>query len=304
MSKRIRQQIEKALLYIERNLEEKITIIQVADHACISGFHFQRLFSAYLGESVSQYILHRRLELAAEKIVRDKHKSLSYIATSSGFETHSSFSRAFKKQFNISPFEFRNNPNLGKMGSDKSRPYLNTTPSKKNSLEVVIKEQATLWFNHKSTHVPAEDLIDDYDENITRVALDFNGFLDEGRPHLFGVASCRIDGYSSRAKSLSDLLSSMWHGGIYTKKNDDRWSDNWFEIDAGLWAVCTHKGHFEFTYQTWNSLICTWLPESGYELRNTIAFERYLSSPLVVQNCEHWFTEIYLPIKKQQDLNN
>ena len=69
MNDKTRQKLEKALLYIEQNIEEKISSDGIAQHAMLSTFHFQRLFSAYLGESVSQYVLHRRLELAAKSLL-------------------------------------------------------------------------------------------------------------------------------------------------------------------------------------------------------------------------------------------
>lgn len=59
----IGQQLERTLLYIDDHLEQKMTIEQVARYACMSSFHFQRLFSAYLGETVNQYVLRRRLDL-------------------------------------------------------------------------------------------------------------------------------------------------------------------------------------------------------------------------------------------------
>jgi len=300
MNGKIRNQLEKALSFIEQNLATKMTAAEVARYASMSSFHFQRLFIAYLGETVSQYILHRRLEHAALALINQKGLGIIEIAKRSGFENHSAFSRAFKKQFDVSPSVFRKTPDLALTSSDKSRPYLNTVAPKSNEIDVVVEEQPTLWFNYKASEIPEEVESSDFRENVMRIAYDFNGFLDVGKPHLFGVATSRNDGYSTRPKSVDDLFSSFWHGGIYTKKCDDDWSDSWYEIEAGTWAVCTHNGDFEYSYQTWNKFFRSWLPESGYELRDMISFERHLTSPIVVTNSDDWITQIYLPIKKAQ----
>lgn len=302
MTIRVRQQLDKALLYIEQHINQKFTAVQVAEHACISPFHFQRLFSVYLGETVNQYTLHRRLEIAAKLLINQKSLPIVDIARRTGFEAHSNFSRVFKKHFELSPSDFRIDPRLAKTGHDNTRPYLKTCAAKHKSIDVTVNEQSTLWFNYKANSTTSEVSTEeaDFDKNVMHIAIDFNDFLDEGRAHLFGVATSRVDGYSSRAKSINDMFSSLWHGAVYSKKNNDDWSDKWFEIEAGLWAVCTHKGHFKYSYQTWNRIIYSWLPESGYQLRDTISFERYLTSPLVVQNSDEWLTQIYIPIKKAE----
>jgi len=295
VSEKNRQKLERALLYIDENLDKKFTAVDVAKHACISSFHFQRLFSAYLGETVSQYVLHRRLEFAAEKMIHHKSIALADLAIETGFETHSAFSRAFKKQFGVSPSEFRKNPNQVTLRShDNTRPFLNTVAPKKRTLEVDVKELPTLWFNYKIAKVDTDNSNFDFHDSVKQIATDFNGFMDIGKPHLFGVTTMRASGQNVRVENFDDML----YGGLYTKKSDDDWSPDWFEIDAGLWAVCIYKGNYEYSYQTWNNLLRAWLPDSGYELRDTLAFERYLNSPVVENTKETWLTQIHLPIKK------
>ena len=99
---KIRAQLEKALLYMEANLSEKLTAREIAEHAHLSPFHFQRLFSAYMGEPVSHFFLTRRLEKSAQILSETPETNLLELALDIGFETHSSFSKSFKKHFGIS----------------------------------------------------------------------------------------------------------------------------------------------------------------------------------------------------------
>ena len=217
MSLRNRQQLEKALQFIEEHLDERIGVNEVAEISCLSIFHFQRLFTDYLGETVSQYILHRRLELAAETIVKRKGVALSELARKAGFETHSAFSRAFKKHFNVSPREFRISPHTADLGRDKSRPFLRTIASKTNSLEVEVKQLPTLWFNYKSGEIDVDEV--DLENSVAYLLAEFKAYLGDGRPHLLGMATCRRDGYSDRPQSLDNILESYWYGGITTKQH-------------------------------------------------------------------------------------
>lgn len=53
-----------ALLYIEENLEEEIDISAIARIACVSTFHFYRLFYILTGITVTEYIRRRKLTKA------------------------------------------------------------------------------------------------------------------------------------------------------------------------------------------------------------------------------------------------
>jgi len=295
MSGRIRRQLDKSLLFIEKYLDQKITIEQVAQEAFLSKFHFQRLFSAYLGETVSQYILHRRLERAAETLANKKSLTISEVAKRSGFETQSNFSRAFKKQFNITPSEFRQTADLSVFSENQPNPYLKTSSAKTAAIDITIEEKPVLWFNHKLATVPYSEKAF-IEKNVMLLAADMKSLLGEGQPHFLGAASSRIYGQTNRVETLGDLL----YGAIYSKKLEHKWGGNWFEMEAGSWAVAIHKGNYKYSYQTWNKLIRSWLIDSGYELRECISFERYLNRPWLIENSDEWLTQIHLPIKKSK----
>jgi len=294
IDEKIKLQLEKALSFIDQHLEGKMTAVQIACYSSIPEFHFQRLFSTYLGETVSQYVLHRRLDLAAKKLVHYKKLTIGEIANSSGFDAHSSFTRAFKKYFEVSPSEFRNSPLMGKLGRDKSRFTINTSISKKRSIAVTVDTLPELWFNHKSSLCTINKGV--FKENVLEVNAGFKELSNANRSELFGTASSGT--YSLKTKSLNDCHEFKLYGGIYHKKQDNSWSDDWLEIESGLWAVCTHKGRYEYLSQTWNELLRSWLPESGYELRDTLAFELYLNAIESVEKTDDLLTQIYLPIKE------
>lgn len=101
-------EIEKVIDYIEQNIKNELSIEILSDYMEISKYHFQRLFSSIIGETVSIYIKKRRLTEAAIEI-RNSRKNILEIAVEYGFNSHEVFSRAFKSEFGVSPSDFRKN---------------------------------------------------------------------------------------------------------------------------------------------------------------------------------------------------
>lgn len=99
--------IAKALKYIQSKTKNSgITIDDVAEHAGFSTDYFNRIFLAHTGFNVMEYIRFSRMKKAAHLLRTTDHDVLE-IALDCGYEAHESFTRAFKKQYDISPAEYR-----------------------------------------------------------------------------------------------------------------------------------------------------------------------------------------------------
>ena len=99
-------QVQAGVDYIEANLDFDIELRGVAKRAGISQWHFQRIFKALTGETLKAYIRSRRLANALGKLCSSNTRILE-IASSAGFESQASFTRAFKKAFGMTPNEYR-----------------------------------------------------------------------------------------------------------------------------------------------------------------------------------------------------
>lgn len=98
--------IEDALLYIENNIQQPLSLDSVANTFNMSKYYFHRLFSAMMGCSLNNYILSRRLNASLQFIQNDT-LSLTDIAYQLNFGTQASFTRAFKRQYGIAPSSLR-----------------------------------------------------------------------------------------------------------------------------------------------------------------------------------------------------
>lgn len=97
---------ESAIEYIEENLTADIDFSIVAQKAKCSSYHFQRLFSSLVGIPLSEYIRRRRITLAAMEIQNSDTKIMD-IALKYGYDSHSSFTRAFQTIQHVTPSKAR-----------------------------------------------------------------------------------------------------------------------------------------------------------------------------------------------------
>jgi AraC family transcriptional regulator len=98
--------INDTVEYIEENIAEKLSLGALAKKFGISDFHFNRIFKTVTGTSLKQYILGRKLTIAAV-LIKETDSSILDISLNLGFEYPEVFSRAFKKQFGIAPSKLR-----------------------------------------------------------------------------------------------------------------------------------------------------------------------------------------------------
>ena len=100
------EKINLVVEYIEEHLTEEIDCATLARIATLSEYEFRRIFSFVIGTPIAEYIRKRRLSMAAEEI-KSCDGSISEIGSKYGYDSLSSFTRAFKDAFAVSPQEAR-----------------------------------------------------------------------------------------------------------------------------------------------------------------------------------------------------
>ena len=102
------EQLNKAIEYIEANLEGQIDFDEVAQIMCQSKISFQRSFSLIMNISIHDYIRRRRMTLAAIELRNSPIKIID-LALKFGYESPVSFTRSFKEIHEVSPSAARKN---------------------------------------------------------------------------------------------------------------------------------------------------------------------------------------------------
>jgi len=149
--------MNQALNYIEVNLSSEIKLEVAAQIAGCSAWEFQRMFSFVTHTSLGEYIRARRLSCAAVELQTSDRKIID-IALDYGYDSPAAFSRAFSRQFGVSPSSARGNgvklepyPKIIFQNNSEERDDFMKTQNDMQAYSergYYVKENAPLYFTH------------------------------------------------------------------------------------------------------------------------------------------------------------
>lgn len=111
MSKKLSQRMERVSKHIQANYQRAITLNEIADIASMTEQSFSRWFRQTSGLTFIDYLMQLRTTVASHLLINTS-KPMTEVATESGFNSSSSFNRAFLKIKGCSPREFRKRKRL------------------------------------------------------------------------------------------------------------------------------------------------------------------------------------------------
>ena len=92
--------------WLAASFQDPVTLHDAARQACLSPYHYQRLFSRVFGESPHEFLTRRRIERARQLLAHD-HDDVTGVCLAVGYSSLGSFSTLFRQQVGLSPSEFR-----------------------------------------------------------------------------------------------------------------------------------------------------------------------------------------------------
>lgn len=268
----------RVLEYIYENLDGDLSLDALADVACMSRFHWHRVFQSMRGETLASSIRRIRLNRAALDLVQTK-QAVTEIAERYGYPSAQSFSRAFKGEYGVAPGQFR---------EDKS-----VAPA-------VASEKSGIFSMH-----PVE--IRDVPEKTLQVLYHRGPYSDMGLVFSKLAAMLSSRGvirkcgpfvgiyYDDPLIVPPDELRSRV-GAVVPPQFENTEGLEAHSIPSGRCAVLRHQGPYAGLQAAFCYLYGVWLPNSGEEAADHPCYEVFWNSPTNTAP-EDLVVEIYLPLQ-------
>ena len=101
--------LERIIDYIEDHISETLTLELIADEFHISTVYLKKMFHSFFHMPISHYIRKRRLSLSTKELLEKDYRIID-IALQYGFSHIQTYINAFKKEFGVTPYQWKQNP--------------------------------------------------------------------------------------------------------------------------------------------------------------------------------------------------
>src|SRR5579872_5644784 len=100
------QKIVDAKVFIDDHFDSPIDLDILAGEACLSRYHFHRLFRRIYRRTPHQYVTYKRID-RAKRVLATEDCTIAEVCSQVGFESIGSFAMLFKKEIGVTPGDFR-----------------------------------------------------------------------------------------------------------------------------------------------------------------------------------------------------
>lgn len=313
--------INKVIDYIDENLDKELRLVHLAKVASFSPYHFHRVFKAFMGEPLGQYITRLRVQKAATQLNHNPNKSVTEVALDCGFSGSAAFARAFRDRFGMSATKWRQsggelNGKIRKTDSKigqllgKPRKEFTVTTRYDGTQGWQTTWRVTMSEDEKKTletKVEIQELPDWHIAYVRHIGP------YQGNDALFGELFGKLFGWAGPRGLLGADTTCL---SVYYDEPDITDEDNLrltigltvgentpvdgevgkTHLPGGRYAV----GRFELRpdqySDAWDAMFKGWLPESGYQPDDRPSLELYRNDPNEHPEGLH-IVDICIPVK-------
>lgn len=281
------ERLNKAINYIEEHITEEINYDELAQIACCSTYHFQRMFAYMAGVPLSEYIRRRRMSLAAVDLQSGGEKIID-VGLKYGYSSPTAFNRAFQKVHGITP-------SAAKKGgiSIKSYPPISFKITVKGVEEMNYRIEEKAAFRIVGISHPLHKEIEKNFSTVPQMWQEaaMNGTVEKlaalmnGQPMgVLGVSAC------------NDEEEWRYYIAVASSAEIDQSSFEEYIIPAGTWAIFSGAGTGASIQELEQRIVTEWLPTSGYEYANAPDIEVYINPD--PSNAQY---EVWIPVNKKAE---
>ncbi len=277
--------MNRALDYIEEQLEQEVDYNEIARIACTPPGLFQRMFTMLTDVPLSEYIRRRRLTKAAVELSTSDARVID-VAVKYGYDSPDAFAVAFKRLHGVSPQIARE-----RGITLKAYPKL--------SFSLILK--GVVEMNYRIEQKPAFRVIgvsgifsnagDEQSKTIPQFWVEH----DKDIPSLLAIGGNTVTGsnllgvcYDAQNDGTFHYMIGIGRDGSAVPAGMDA-----LEIPASTWAVFECVGPMPNAIQAvWERVMGEFLPNSDYQHAGTPDFELYYDG----ENDENYRSEVWIPV--------
>ena len=272
--------------YIYKYIDTDINIDDLSIELKVSKFHLHRIFKDEFGKNIYESIKSIRLEKAANLLITNKYSTITNIANMTGYSSQTSFLRAFKERFLMTPKmwksggykEYSNKIVEQIVNSDGNINFSKIEPS-----IVKMPEIKAYYIRHQG-----------YDRTIKKTWQKLQTWIYTNDIKEYKQLALHHD------NPIITPLEQCQYIALVTLENKDENLENLslptLNIPKGIYAKFSLSGKYGDVIKLIQWVYHTWLIESGYETTPNPSYTIYYKNHFLSSD-EEFILDYYLPIK-------
>lgn len=265
--------------YIYKYIDTNINIDELSLQLNISKFHLHRVFKEEFGKNIYESIKSIRLEKAANLLITNKFSTITDISNMTGYSSQTSFLRAFKQRFSMTPKEWKNGGYKEYSNNiiNQSKFSLKSKTNFDSIVPTIVKNPAIESYYIRNRG---------YDKNIELTWQKLETWLLTNNIKQYKKASLFHDN-----PTITPLEECQYIACIIVEDDCDVKSDRIpkFNIAEGVYArfdlKCKNEDLLPFIQWVYHE----WLPKSEYETTTKPSYAIYENLDFVNDNLEFSF---------------
>ncbi|CAM5732370.1 hypothetical protein SALBM311S_12728 [Streptomyces alboniger] len=256
------ERLNQAMEHIERHLDQRIEVADLARIAVTSEYHFRRLFSALAGMPLSEYIRRRRLTVAGAEVLAGE-RTLLEVAVRYGYTSGEAFARAFRAMHGVGPGEARRD---GASLQSQPRMSFRLIVEGSSSMRYRIVEKEEFRVVGRKARVPLV-----HEGMNPAIAAFIRGIGEETLQRIKSLSDQAPEGIVAVSDNLDESRAEGteldYYHGVVTRAAVPEDMDS-LTVPAGTWAVFENSGPFPQALQyLWRDVFTQWFPSNPYRSR-------------------------------------
>ncbi|RXJ83176.1 AraC family transcriptional regulator [Arcobacter cloacae] len=272
--------------YIYKYIDTNINIDELSLQLNISKFHLHRIFKEEFGKNIYESIKAIRLEKAANLLITNKYSTITDISKMTGYSSQTSFLRAFKERFLMTPKEWKNggykeysNKIVEKISTNNETiDFFKIEPS-----IVKMPEIKGYYIRHKG-----------YDRTIKKTWQKLQTWIYTNDIKEYKQMALHHDN-----PIITPLEECQYIAIVVLENEEEQLKDLSLPtliVPKGIYAKFSLSGKYGDVIKLIQWVYHTWLIQSGYETTTNPSYTMYHKNHFLVEEDE-FILDFYLPIK-------